>query len=137
MGYILAIRIRDAGAGINEYGGQYRSAAADHSFEIDVDCGGGSNVIVATCSRAVLSQTIEMHLDPASHNGAALDLKDLLRQSGGALAPCDMTNLNLLFTESGVLFQVMLRRQSASLEILQITPADIEALAALYLEAVK
>ncbi len=137
MGYILAIRIRDAGAGINEYGGQYRSAAADHLFEIDVDCGGGSNVIVATCSRAVLSQTIEMHLDPASHNGAALDLKDLLRQSGGALAPCDMTNLNILFTESGVLFQVMLRRQSASLEILQITPADIEALAALYLEAVK
>ena len=138
MGYILAIRFRGAGAGINEYGGQYRSGAtADHSFEIDVDCGGGSNVIVATCSRAVLSQTIEMHLDPASHNGAALDLKDLLRQSGGALAPCDMNNLNLLFTESGVLFQVMLRRQSASLEILQITPADIEALAALYLEAVK
>ena len=82
-----------------------------------------------------------MHLDPASHEGTALDLRDLLRQGGGNasgnLAPCDLTNLNLLFTESGVLFQVMLRKQTTSLEILQISPANVGALAALYLEALK
>ena len=142
MGYILEIRFRDANvvAG-NDYGGQYLSISNDHSFEVDIDCGGSSNIITATCSRAVLSQTIEMHLDPASHNGTALDLRDLLRQGGGNasgnLAPCNMTNLNLLFTESGVLFQVMLRKQTTSLEILQISPANVGALAALYLEALK
>ena len=73
IGYILCIRPRDAAdvAGGNEYmyGGQYRSVSSDHSFEVDIDCGGGSNLITATCSRAVLSQTIEMHFDPASQTG--------------------------------------------------------------------
>ena len=143
IGYVLAIRSRYTDTG--EFGGQYSNISSDH-FEVDIDAGSGSNLVCATCSRAVLSQTIELHMDRTETGGNVLDVKDLLQQRNGVvLAENHLNSLNSLFIESGILFQVMLRLRRVSglgyqndlPEVLQMTPANTKALSTLYLVALK
>ena len=137
VGYILSLRIDcDArGARGKETGSKCHL--------IDIDCSGAAGVITATCPQSVLFQTLQLHLADCSRHGEAMaNTQNYLQGKINHGANHDETaSLETLFVESGILFQVTLRRESChaigecELRVVQMAPANTDALASLYWES--
>ena len=137
VGYILSLRIDcDArGARGKETGSKCHL--------IDIDCSGAAGVITATCPQSVLFQTLQLHLADCSRHGEAMaNTQNYLQGKINHGANHDETaSLETLLVESGILFQVTLRRESChaigecELRVVQMAPANTDALASLYWES--